>query len=297
MKDGCVAAKTIGPSFLLMDRYFLSRDSLRVLEREGQQQVTLITKAKKSAVAYEKPNALTGKRGRPRLTGKKLVLRTLFQSRNDQFKETTVTIYGKSQPVTYYMVNALWGQGLYQELRFVLVVHNGIESILVSTDLTLSAETIVTLYSYRFKIETTFRAFKQTIAGFSYHFWSKSLSKLNRTAKKTDVTPLEKITDEADKQAIIKTFDACERFVQLAFIAQGLVQLVALSFPKELLDARWLRTSRDLIPSEATVVHYFQQSFFWQSLKTPPIGILQLIKSKQLSFSEENDESSTENCG
>ncbi|WP_339225711.1 hypothetical protein NYE80_29535 [Paenibacillus sp. FSL H7-0357] len=78
----------------------------------------------------------------------------------------------------------LWGQRLYQELRFVLVKLNGQCSILASIDLTLEATGVIEMYTARFKIECTFRALKQSIGGFSYHFCSKPMPKLNRYLKK-----------------------------------------------------------------------------------------------------------------
>ena len=50
-------------------------------------------------------------------------------------------------------MDLLWGQKLYQKLRFVLVEYDGQRSILVSTDLTLTAVQIIELYSRRFCIE------------------------------------------------------------------------------------------------------------------------------------------------
>ena len=44
------------------------------------------------------------------------------------------------------------GQKLYQELRFVLVEMNGIQSILASTSLELDPLSVIRLYSYRFRI-------------------------------------------------------------------------------------------------------------------------------------------------
>ncbi|WP_176764814.1 hypothetical protein [Natribacillus halophilus] len=90
----------------------------------------------------------------------------------------------KEETVHYLCLDLLWGQGLYQELRFVLVNHNGRLAILVSTDRTFAATDIIHLYGYRFKIEGTFREMKQTIGGFGYRFWSKAMPKLNRYRKK-----------------------------------------------------------------------------------------------------------------
>ena len=41
--------------------------------------------------------------------------------------------------------------------KFVLVEMNGVQSILASTSLALEALSIIWLYSYRFRIEYTFR--------------------------------------------------------------------------------------------------------------------------------------------
>lgn len=99
-----------------------------------------------------------------------LKLAELFHTRAGDFQTVKVMIYGKEETVLYLCLDLLWGQGLYRELRFVLVKQGNRHSILVSTGLSLGATEIITLYGYRFKIECTFREMKQVIGAFGYRF-------------------------------------------------------------------------------------------------------------------------------
>ena len=203
----------------------------------------------------------------------------------DSFKKTTITIYGKEQEVSYYCINLLWGQKLYQELRFVLVSYNGINSILVSTDLMLNAETIIRLYSYRFKIECTFRELKQVIGAFSYQFWCKSMPKLNRFKKKTEIDSIDKIEDQKVKERILSTLNAIEMYVMCSCIAIGLLQIIALSFSATELSNkffRYLRTPSKEIVSEATVACYLRKNIFRIMAKNAGLSITKIIKNKQV---------------
>ena len=77
----------------------------------------------------------------------------MFISRREQFKETEAELYGRKETIRYYCIDLLWGQKLYQELRFVLVEMNGSQSILANTCLELDPLSVIQLYSYRFRIE------------------------------------------------------------------------------------------------------------------------------------------------
>ena len=286
IEQGFIAATVFGKSILLLDRYFLSIPALKclnLLNQMGNALMQIVTRAKLSAVAYEQPSSKKG-RGRPRKKGDEVKLKTLFTTRADDFQSAMVWMYGKEETVEYLCLDLLWGQGLYQLLRFVLVKFNGKLSILVSTDLTMEAIAIIRLYGYRFKIECTFREMKQCIGALAYQFWCKSMPKLNRYLKKEEISPLEQITDNKAKQNIQLTVKAIEGYVMCSCIAMGLLQLIAIRFSHRVpaLFFRYLRTPSKAIVSEATVMTYLRKSIFPLFARNPHLSITQIIKSKQL---------------
>ena len=157
IENGYEAAKTFGKSIFLLDRYFLTVPALRKLNQlnagtEGKR-LELVTKAKRNCIAYEEPVVEPiRKRGRPKKKGDTVHLWKQFTEAPDSFTEAFVSIYGRNQSVRYKCMDLLWGQKLYQKLRFVLVEYDVQRSILVSTDLTLTAVQIIELYSRRFCI-------------------------------------------------------------------------------------------------------------------------------------------------
>jgi len=297
IKDGFKSAKIMGRSIMLLDRYFLSVPALKKLEElnsANSHLLHILTKAKMSCVAYTKPGQYKGK-GRPRKKGDSIKLKELFTSSKEEFKEATISIYGKEEKVQYLCHNLLWGQKLYQELRFVLVKYKGINSILVSTKLDLNPETIIRLYSYRFKIECTFRELKQVIGGFSYQFWSKSMPKLKKYTKKGETHPVDEITCKKTKELILATLKAIEGYVLCSSIAIGLLQIISLRFSKDInkTSFRFLRTKSNAIVSEATVACYLRRNIFSFISKTNKFSISEIIKDKQVEplFYEESQAS------
>jgi hypothetical protein len=279
-------AKQIGSSFLLLDRYFLSAPVLRkaaeFVDEAGNGLLHLITKAKVSITAYNDPPAYSG-RGRPKKKGAPVKLRDLFETNKTHFTQAEVHIYGKTQEVEYYCTDLLWGQKLYQKLRFVLVRYQGTCSILVSTCLNTSPLQIIELYSFRFKIESGFRALKQTIGAFAYHFWSKYMPRLNKYSKHKNADALEAITDRGAQKKISESLKAIERYVCVAIISLGLLQIISLNFSKELNKApsRWYRTKSSVYVSEETVACYFRKNIFRIMEKYRNLDIMQIIRAKQ----------------
>jgi hypothetical protein len=247
-----------------------------------------VTRAKISTTAYTKPNAREG-RGRPRKKGETDKLKTLYDTERERFKKAQVWLYGKEETIEYLCMDLLWGKGIYSLLRYVLVKSRGRHVILVCTNVNFTAEQIIRLYGYRFKIEVTFKMLKQLLNGLGHHFWSKYMPKLNRFAKKGKPDPLEQVTDRKERERILGAFRATERYVMLNLIAGGLLQLLALKYSKpEKSCFNWLRTVSQKIVTEASMYQYMRRDIFMQFQKRPYLGILQIILSRIDSNSDSN---------
>lgn len=286
VEDAYQAARTFGDSLLLLDRYFLTvpaLERLQSLNSSGDIRMEIVTKAKKSAVAYEKPGPRKPGRGRPPKKGAAVHLREAFLSHKEKFQEAEIELYGKKESIRYLCLDLLWGQKLYQELRFVLVEMNGIQSILVSTSLELEPLSIIRLYSYRFRIECTFRELKQQIGAFCYHFWSKHMPKLSYYQKKEEPGPLEEVVEEKERSNILKTVRAIEVHMVLSCVAMGILQSLSILMPEEISPdrLRYQRTPSKGRVSEAALMAYLRKYFFLFMEKHPELQITQIIRNQQ----------------
>jgi hypothetical protein len=284
IRDAFAAAVEIGDAILLLDAYFFTTSALSEmseLEQKLGRTLAVVTRAKMSATAYTEPHSCKG-RGRPRKKGEAVKLGKLFELMAERFTKTEVRRYGKEETVEYLCVDLLWGKGIYRLLRFVLVKDGARKLILVSTNLDFTAEQIIRLYGYRFKIEVSFRTLKQLLNAFGHHFWSVCVPKLDKFAKRGKADPLTEITGEKEKERILGAFRAAERYVMLNLIAGGMLQILALKYSMKLEKSSftWLRTASRTIVTEASMSQYLRRDFFMQFHKQLDLHILQIIRSR-----------------
>jgi hypothetical protein len=290
IRDAFSVTLEIGNSILLLDAYFFTSPVLKEMSRLAAElgcKLTLVTRAKISATAYTKPSTREG-RGRPRKKGDAVKLKTLFDSKLERFKKAQVWLYGKEETIEYLCLDLLWGKGIYELLRFVLVKSRDRRVILVCTNVNFTAEQIIRLYGYRFKIEVSFRMLKQLLNALGHHFWSKYVPKLDRFEKRGRPDPLERVTERKERDRILKAFRATERYVMMNLIAGGLLQLLALKYSMKLEKSsfNWLRTTSCKIVTEASMAQYMRRDIFMQFQKRPLLRILQIIRSRMDSNSD-----------
>lgn len=265
IREGCEASKWFGRCYYVLDRYFLSVPALRELaccnEVDGID-VDIVTKAKASACAWTVPEPRKpGQKGRPRVRGKKVRLSGLFESRGREFVSENMTLYGKRQPVRYFCIDLLWGQGLYRKIRFVLVEYGKTRSILATTDIRMRPKDVIQVYGRRFRIEHTFRNIKQYVGGMAYHFWTKAMPRLSHFAKKDSPDPLASVTDEKDRQRIQNAVRAIEMSALMACIATGILQLCSVRFDMDggASSLRYQRTPMKTRPSEGAMMDFLRK--------------------------------------
>lgn len=281
---------------IVADRAFLTLKALNTVDVNNNTKpykVQLVTRCKKNLAVYSlpKPRA-AGARGRASKKGDRLYFDKLFSMSDDELQRNiddpdnhsyvwstkTLSMYGKNEEVTFVALNLVWAKAKCRVLRFVLVKYNEVSSILVTTDLSMSAETVIQLYCTRERIESTFRELNQCVNAFSSRFWTSSMPKLNYFRRKTDPDPLEEVKSANDREKVALTVRAIELYAALSCIAMGLIQIISLIFVWTSDDFRWQRTPTDLDrPSEACIQNYLKARITEKLLRNTDNSIGSLI--------------------
>jgi hypothetical protein len=243
-----------------LDAYFSSKAAWAAADRtimeDGERRVEIVTRAQSNTVGYTLPEQpAKKKRGRPRKYGKRIVLNDLF-SNMSSFTESEMVLYGKKTKVKYLCLDLLW-RPVEKLVRFVAVESDSGRCVFMSTSLTLTAEEIISIYTLRFKIETSFDDQKNDMGSFAYHFWTAAMPKFKKWKKV--VLP----SDEKYQRRINETRAATSSFVCLATIATGILTIIAFSHNSEIWDrySGWVRTLRSNIPTISIVKETLTQDF------------------------------------
>ena len=264
------------PVLLVVDAYYASRKVILPLLAKGHH---LVTRVRSNTVAWQ-PAAQprTGRPGRPRLYGDKLRLAKLW-SRTSAFTAARSPVYGETSiELMYLSMDLLW-RPVGQLVRFVFVdhPHRG-RLILMTTDLSLSPLDVIAIYGYRFKIEVSFKQAIHTLGTYAYHFWMMAMTPRARYSGNQYLHR----KSEDYRRLVRRKMDAYHRYVQLACIAQGILQHLSLSFRKQVWNdftARcWMRTmSPALPPSEAVVAHALRVALPEYLLNAPATDELKIF--------------------
>jgi hypothetical protein len=269
---------------IVLDAYFAAGPVFMILKsllnQNGQRLVHIVTRGKRNFVGYGDPPPKTGKKGRPKKYGKKVKLIKLFESKLSEFQEATIEIYREKKSVFFLCLDILW-KPIGEKVRFVLVIDGEDNFILMCSDLTLSPQDIIKAYSYRFKIEVSFKVLKHLMGVFFYHFWTGVWPKIGKRVE-SDLSSL----STNSENLIGQTTDAIEGFVNFGCIATGIMQIIALNFHDRIWKryTGWLRTITSFIPTEETVRSVIQEEFFHNFRSFNNSAVHQIIMSKSRSY-------------
>jgi hypothetical protein len=257
--------------YLVVDAYYASQKIIRPLLRLGSH---VITRMRTTAVAYH-PMLPSRKRsrGRPRKYGKKVRLLSLFDTISDWVTDESPVYGEKGVKIRYAIVDLVW-RPLGELVRFVLVDHptRG-KIVLLSSDVTLDALTVIRLYGLRAKIECGFKQALHVLGVYAYHFWMKAMDKVT---KGQGDQHLHWKSDEYRDQ-VRRKLGAYEIHIQLGLIAQGLLQYLAVSYSRRIWESfgSWLRTMNpDASPSEMVVAMAMKRALPEFLVALPTVHVL-----------------------
>ena len=194
------------------------------------------------------------------------------------FSQAQCYVYGKMEEISFMTINLLW-KPTGRLIRFVLVITSRGPIVSMCSDLNQDPLLAIQLYCARTRIEIMFDMLKNLICAFNYHFWSKLMPRHSRRPKSN------KNLKQPSENALAKVnscWEAYERFVMLAAIALGLLQLIAVKYPNDIWNHfdTYLRTRSRQLPSERTVKYVIARLLIRDLFISAPVAIMREIRQR-----------------
>ena len=281
------------PSILILDAFFPIASVFRVARSVSsialkQPYLHILVRAKKSYVAYFAADPKPFNRPGPQKRyGEKVHLMECFDHRQ-LFQSVSCQIYGKTETIQIMTLTLLW-KPVSDWVLFVFAITSRGPILLMCSDLQYSPIRALELYCARTRIEIMFDVLKHVMGAFHFRFWSKRMPKQSRR-------PISNRYLKKPQPEHLATVEACweayERFVLCAMIAQGILQLIALKFGESVWqqNTHYLRTQSRELPTERTVKHVFAAILNQQLFNVQQTGIIQKIRAQLMAKSGDDDE-------
>ncbi len=250
--------------------------------------LTILTRAKKSCVAYLKPPVPTSPPpGRPRKYGDKVKLKDVFETDEAQFLQASRQVYGRLETISYLALNLMW-KPIKGPMRFIFAITSRGPIVLMCSDLNMEPLRAIPLYCARVRVETMFAMLKGVLGTFAYRSWSRYIPRHSRKPKKNASL---KRPEARHLPALQQTWRACERFVMLGCVALGMLQLVALKLQGSIWASFtcYLRTRSRALPSERTVKEVMAQELLRDFHHVKPSAMMREIRDLAQRSNEDDE--------
>lgn len=164
----------------LPDRSFVvcADGAFATLAGASLERTTVVSRMRRDAALHGPAPAKTGKRGRPRAKGERLATPARFteQLKRSAFTETDCEYRGKRATKLVWTKDVLWYRVSPKAMVRLVIVRDPVghepDDYFFTTDLTMNAAEVVSVYAGRWSIEITFRDVKQVLRGHQPQSWA-----------------------------------------------------------------------------------------------------------------------------